>query len=278
MSIKYNSTGNTDIATDTVGGQEVANGIIVDTLGNKLKVNADGSLNVNSTAQSPTGLTNTQLRASPITTTIDQTTPGTTNKVSIGTDGTVGINAGSNAIGTVAINAAIPAGTNAIGTVTAVGGAASGSAPSGNPIRVASVGRSTHPSKTTDTNLVNVFLDVAGRSVVQVGSPRELCGQQVTTITSSTTETTIITAGGAGVFNDLTHLTISNSSATGTLVTIKDTTGGTTRAIYYVGPGATADMAFTPGFTQTSAAATWTATCGTSVASIYIVASYARAL
>lgn len=37
---------------------------------------------------------------------IDQTTPGTTNKVSIGTDGTV------------AINAALPAGGNAIGSIT----------------------------------------------------------------------------------------------------------------------------------------------------------------
>ena len=41
---------------------------------------------------------------------IDQTTPGTTNKVSIGTDGTV------------AINAALPAGTNAIGKLSANSG------------------------------------------------------------------------------------------------------------------------------------------------------------
>jgi hypothetical protein len=41
---------------------------------------------------------------------IDQTTPGTTNKVSIGTDGTV------------AINAALPAGTNAIGKLAANSG------------------------------------------------------------------------------------------------------------------------------------------------------------
>lgn len=77
---------------------------------------------------------------------IDQTTPGTTNKVSIGTDGTVAINAalpaGTNLIGktgidqttpgttnkvsigtdgTVAINAALPAGTNTIGTVKNLG-------------------------------------------------------------------------------------------------------------------------------------------------------------
>lgn len=74
---------------------------------------------------------------------IDQTTPGTTNKVSIGTDGTVGINAaipaGTNLIGkfgidqttpgttnlvsigtngTVAIGTALPAGTAIIGKVT----------------------------------------------------------------------------------------------------------------------------------------------------------------
>jgi hypothetical protein len=73
---------------------------------------------------------------------IDQTTPGTTNLVSIGTNGTVGINAalpaGANIVGkfgidqttpgttnlvsigsngTVGINAALPAGANSIGTV-----------------------------------------------------------------------------------------------------------------------------------------------------------------
>lgn len=78
---------------------------------------------------------------------IDQTTPGTTNKVSIGTDGTVGINAalpsGTNLLGkiaidqttpgttnkvtigtdgTVGINAALPSGSNVIGHVIADAG------------------------------------------------------------------------------------------------------------------------------------------------------------
>jgi hypothetical protein len=54
---------------------------------------------------------------------IDQTTPGTTNKVSIGTDGTVAINAaipaGNNNIGDVDV-ASIAAGTNRIGSVRVV--------------------------------------------------------------------------------------------------------------------------------------------------------------
>lgn len=58
---------------------------------------------------------------------IDQTTPGTTNKVSIGTDGTVAINtalpAGTNAIGKLSANAGVT-----IGAVEIVGTAASGGA------------------------------------------------------------------------------------------------------------------------------------------------------
>lgn len=46
---------------------------------------------------------------------IDQTTPGTTNKVSIGTDGTV------------ALNAALPTGTNTIGAVTTAASTSNGS-------------------------------------------------------------------------------------------------------------------------------------------------------
>lgn len=78
--------------------------------------------------------------SAPTTASIDQSTPGTTNKVSIGTDGTVAINtalpAGTNLVGkvgidqttpgttnkvaigtdgTVAINTALPAGTNLLG-------------------------------------------------------------------------------------------------------------------------------------------------------------------
>jgi hypothetical protein len=97
---------------------------------------------------------------------------------------------------------------------------------------------------------------------------------QKTTITSSTSETTIVTAGGAGVFVDLYCLILANTSATACNVTIKDATAGTTRAILAVPAGETRGFALpvSSGIPQATANNNWTATCSASVASMEITA------
>lgn len=57
-------------------------------------------------------------------------------------------------------------------------------------------------------------------------------GTQYTQIASSTSETTIVTAGATGVYNDITGMQITNQSSTAVTVTIKDSTGGTTRKVF----------------------------------------------
>ncbi len=54
---------------------------------------------------------------------------------------------------------------------------------------------------------------------------------QVTTIATATTETTIITAGTAGVNNALTGLIITTLNAVLGTLTVRDSTGGTTRLL-----------------------------------------------
>lgn len=101
--------------------------------------------------------------------------------------------------------------------------------------------------------------------------------KQNTTITSSTAETTIVTAE-SGKYLDLYGLVITNSSATGTLVTIKDDTAGTTRFVFYVPPTDVRGF-MVPAVDAHEQAATnknWTATCGSSVASVYITALVVR--
>ena len=102
-----------------------------------------------------------------------------------------------------------------------------------------------------------------------------MVGNQVTTITASTSETTIVTAA-AGVFNDLTSLTITNSSSTATLVTLKDSTGGTTRAIYSIAANGGITIPFPTPKAQATANNNWTLTCGTSVSSIYVSAEFVK--
>jgi hypothetical protein len=104
-------------------------------------------------------------------------------------------------------------------------------------------------------------------------------GQQQTTITSSTSETTIVTAD-ATYFLDLYGLILTNTSATVTKVTIKDATSGTTRAVLEVPPTDTRGFMLRSldAMGQSAINNNWTATCGTSVAALEVTALYLKTL
>lgn len=115
------------------------------------------------------------------------------------------------------------------------------------------------------------------RGIVMVGpAPRELMGNQVTTITSSTSETTVVTAGASGIFRDIYGAIFTNTSATGIFVTLKDSTAGTTRKIIYVPPTDDRGAMIPGGFVwpQSTAANNWTITCSGSVASLIVNIDY----
>lgn len=101
---------------------------------------------------------------------------------------------------------------------------------------------------------------------------------QNTTLTSTTTETTILSAAGAGVSTNLYALIIENTSATACEVTIREDTGGTIKTNIEV--PATDTRGFwgptSAGMTQGATNKPWTAQCGTSVASIKITAVYTK--
>ncbi len=114
--------------------------------------------------------------------------------------------------------------------------------------------------------------DLKGR--LMVGSaPRTLKLNQVTTITSSTTETTIATAV-ASTFLDLYGLIVTNTSATAVNVAIKDATAGTTRMNFAVPAGDTRGfmLPIDAAVKQSGSNANWTATCSASVASVIVTA------
>lgn len=186
---------------------------------------------------------------------IDQTTNGTTNKVAA-TQATA-----SN------LNAQV------------VGNVASGSTDSGNPVKIGGLAKTANPTAVTDGQRVSALYDKLGKQVV-VGAIRDLKAVQNTTITSSVSETTIVTAGGASVFCDLYGLVITNTSATECEVTIKDATAGTTRLAFKVPANDTRGfmLPVDSAVPQASANNNWTATCGASVASIKISALYVKNL
>lgn len=237
-----------------------------------------------------TAVTGTFYQATqPVSGTVAATQSGTWNIGSIST--LPAIPAGSNVIGAVT-----QSGTWNIGTVTTLptvtvnthavtqsgswtesvsGIAAHDAAVSGNPVLTAGRAQSTNPTKVADGDVSYIATDLSQKIITTPVANRILMGVQATTITSSTSETTIVTAGAAGVFNDICSLTITNASATALIVTLKDSTAGTTRAIYALAANGGITIPFPTPLTQATAANNWTLTCGTSVASIYVSAQYA---
>jgi len=115
----------------------------------------------------------------------------------------------------------------------------------------------------------------AGVTPVKLAS---LKGRQETTITSSTAATSIIPAGAAGVFNDLYGVLLSNTSASASEVTIQDGSGTDQPILINVPAGDTRGFVWpsSDAQPQTTAATAWTATCGTSVASMKVTALYTK--
>lgn len=143
---------------------------------------------------------------------------------------------------------------------TVGGDTASGSADANNPVKIGGVARTSNPTAVTNAQRVNAIFDKLGKQVV-VGAIRDMKGVQKTSI-SATTETTVVTAGAAGVFNDVYAIVVTNKSAVNLFVDFKDATAGTTRMTL------AAPASDTRGFTvavdsamvQAVAANNWTAT------------------
>ena len=158
------------------------------------------------------------------------------------------------------------------------GNTASGASDADNPIKIGGLAKTANPTAVTDGQRVAALHDKLGKQVV-VGSIRDLKGSQFTTITSSTAETTVVTAVAA-TFLDIYGVIIENTSAAACKVTFKDSTAGTTRFEIYVPAGDTRGfMLPESGATkQATVNNNWTATCGTSVASIVITIFYIQNL
>jgi hypothetical protein len=155
---------------------------------------------------------------------------------------------------------------------------ANGVTDGGYPQKIGGVGKTANPTAVTDGQRVNAIFDKLGKQIV-VGAIRNLKGVQQTAI-STATETTIVTAGAAGVFNDVYSILITNTSATAASVTIKDSTAGTTRMVIAAPAGDTRGFSLPvdSAMVQATAANNWTATSSGAVSSLQITALYVQNL
>lgn len=166
-------------------------------------------------------------------------------------------------------------GTQAV-DVAVVGNQPHDGADAGYPIKIGGKARTTNPSAVADGDRVDGTFDDIGRQVVVPFGVRDLVGHQHTQIASSSSETTIVTAGAAGVFHDLISLILTNQTATAVNVTIKDATTGTTRMIIALAASGGAVLTFPAPVNQASAAANWTATLSSAAVTVNIFAQFVK--
>lgn len=167
---------------------------------------------------------------------------------------------------------------NAGASVDAVAGAA---APA-NVLYMAGRGTTVNPTSEVTADAVPLMVDKAGRVVTTAGNIRELVAAQTTVIAASTAETTIITAGGAGVFNDLSCLVITTTDVAASVLTIKDATAGTTRITLHLPATAAKDgplvIPFPIPLAQATANANWTITCSVNAGAVAVSAVFVKNL
>ena len=138
-----------------------------------------------------------------------------------------------------------------------VGNVAHDSVDSGNPIKVGGVGRSANPSKVGSGDRVNSFLDLVGRLVVVLQQCRDLVAVNNITL-SNGTETTLLAAGGVGVFHDAVLISGANNSNAAVTVDIRDATAGTVKFSLDIPASGTQSMTFQIPYPQTTANGNWT--------------------
>jgi hypothetical protein len=204
---------------------------------------------------------------------IDQTTPGTTNAVmATNFPATADVNSGNVGASTLRM---CPA-TNSPAIANWGQGATGSAVPSGAQYK-GLMARTTTPSAGSDGNLVGAMADKFGRQIVMIGNPRDLKGKAQLTLSGSTSETTFITAGGAGVFNDIYKLVLTNTDTTnGTEVELRDATAGSLIETFYVPPKETRGFTVpsSDAMPQTTANNNWTLKCITAVTALKASALY----
>ena len=141
-------------------------------------------------------------------------------------------------------------------SMTALGNVAAGSADSGAPVKVGGLAKTAQPTAVSDGQRANILTDKLGRVVVAPSHVRDLVTNTSTAITG-VTETTVLTQVAA-TFLDITTLVITNSSNQPTVVSVRDATAGTVRAVFNLAANGGVALNLTVPWKQTAVNNNWT--------------------
>lgn len=161
------------------------------------------------------------------------------------------------------------------GQIKARGAAAHGSSVSGNPLLVGLEARTSNPTAVSNGQAVRAQADKLGRQVTIQNAVRDLCDDQRTVITSTTSATTIVSAESS-IFRDLVSLLLTNISGTGTEVELLNDDGTTVRATFYVPANDMRGVVWQTPLNQTTVNHTWKLKTVTSIASLKVAAQFVK--
>lgn len=134
--------------------------------------------------------------------------------------------------------------------------------------------RITNPTAAADAGLVRFMADKLGRLVVVNQHTRDLVTRSAVVTLTDTTETSLIAAGGAGIFYDMVSIKLNNTSATAVRCDIRDVLAGTVIDTFYLPAGDIRGIVYTVPFKQTTANSAWTVKISASVTDVRIVAQF----
>ena len=158
-----------------------------------------------------------------------------------------------------------------------VGNIAHDGADSGNPVKIGGVARTANPTAVAAGDRADLFLDDMGKAVVYPIAPRDRLVVAARVSLTSTTETTLIAAGGAGVFRDLVQLIVSNEAATEARLDVRDVTAGTVMFSIDLAPdGGGAVLALRVPWPQATANSAWTVQLSAAVSTVYVSAIFSE--
>lgn len=147
---------------------------------------------------------------------IDQTTPGTTDRVTANVD----------KIGGTAIVTGGTGGSQGVGGIQAHDAADSGN----NPVKIGAKANSSEPAAVSTGDIANLITDLVGKLIVlPYANPENFVSGAITSAMTGTTSTSLLAAPAGSLRNYITTIIVSNSHATvGTDIIIQDGNGGTT--------------------------------------------------
>lgn len=159
-----------------------------------------------------------------------------------------------------------------LGSKQVAGDTAHDAVDAGRPVKVGGVARQTNPTAVADGDRVDAYHDDVGRPVVCPHAPRDRTTHNRIAL-STTTETELLAAGGAGVLRDIVQLILSNESATLVRVDIRDATAGTVRfSLALAASGGGGAIHFPVPLKQATANNAWSAQLSAAVSSVYVTA------